>query len=313
MLSSLGLIYLAVAASAAPECKNKDIPSDVVDQWVKFGYQQMGNDEGMVKMASEKADCQFNCFDNVFRESIEILIGKFATKTADGYDIGDDDADVVVRALVGTTRACFPGVDRDAAKSMMTNLVKNASPDKGEGADVKPKGKCPNGPGPEENSFLHQMHQVLPGVMKKVAKNDPDLDKFFDDNVFDCQQKCLFKNMDESFQLMYRMDKLDDSAESDKFGKDSFTGALASCLPGIDHEKIVKMVNLVDEASKSDRLRLYDASTRVKATTQVVNTNILMGAAGLLVAAGLIFVVMRTRRRTLAPADLDSELENVLE
>jgi len=205
------------------------------------------------KFVETKPKCQHECFQKVFPESVETLIGKL------GDDIVKSDSQAVaIQAFTGAFRTCFPSPPRSAvleAMKKITDDMKPNVPDKM--PEIASSGTCPGTKGMgDKDAFMDFAEEHIGKAMDTVIGKSPDIKKFFQNVMLKCQRGCLGKNIEQAVNVNWDMGTLHDKEKV----LASIEGSIKSCLPGVPYKDVADFVKAIGdevESHSEETARLY--------------------------------------------------------
>lgn len=179
-----------------------------------------------------KGNCQASCLGATTEQAFSTLYGKL------GKDFfADASGPIVIEALTGAFRACYPSPPRAALKELATRIFKGFSAPPPTKELAFPKGvKCANA-GHEDLFPTKQVVDQFGEAFSGVVNKDKDVKKFFEEIAKACQLPCLEKTVTVAMKTLFLTGQKDE-----KIGISAITGAMHACFPGVPSKEIRPLV-----------------------------------------------------------------------
>jgi len=211
-------------------------------------------DPGLSDFLKTRGNCQINCLETVMKSSAATLYGKLGEEFLSHESHVQE---IVVEAVTGAFRACYPFPPREEAVKVAEAIVAGigvhppTSKTFPEGIECKNQGR-------EDDFPLHEFLKSFEDTFTQVMASKPALHQYFISEAKECQKNCLTDTVPMSVMTLFLTDK-----HNDDVGVDAVTGAIHACFPGVPEEDINLLVTetsavMLDAEAHAAKLLKYE-------------------------------------------------------
>jgi len=199
-------------------------------------------------------ECQLECAGDIMKEVAKMWYG---TKAVSGSGAGAMDR--ASQSITGALMACYPTMahgDMMGVAKTMVDLM-GGPVDASKIPEIKVKSKCPGQPPKADQEMAKAFTagvKELPKQFGKSLAKFPELKKYLNEGVFQCQNDCSDKTIGITIINLWKSGRFGQTEGNENAIK-ALTGSLKACYPSVPRKKMLAFVTDVIQSMPGRRLQ----------------------------------------------------------